>query len=320
MAKKVLSSIPLFDQRCQRAIRLLEDNGYEIIRYQGNTVMTAEEIKAVGRDICGAIIGCEAWDEELFEACPNLRVLGRFGVGVDHIDLKAAKRHGVKVCNAKGMNCDSVGEATIMFVLALLRGLVELTNTTKDGSWVRYTGSTLRGKTYGLVGFGAVAQYVAKLLQSFDVGKIIAYDVYQNKEAAKRLNVEFVDFEMLLRESDVISLHAPGIPETLNMFGEKEFKMMKNSAILVNVARGPIVNQEAFYQALKNKEIAAGAVDVFDIEPAEPDNPLLTLDNLICMPHQAADTYETFDAVGYFDAQVIIDEMEGRVPKNWLNP
>ena len=320
MAKKVLSSIPLFDQRCQRAIRLLEDNGYEIIRYQGNTVMTAEEIKAVGRDICGAIIGCEAWDEELFEACPNLRVLGRFGVGVDHIDLKAAKRHGVKVCNAKGMNCDSVGEATIMFVLALLRGLVELTNTTKDGSWVRYTGSTLRGKTYGLVGFGAVAQYVAKLLQSFDVGKIIAYDVYQNKEAAKRLNVEFVDFEMLLREADVISRHAPGIPETLNMFGEKEFKMMKNSAILVNVARGPIVNQEAFYQALKNKEIAAGAVDVFDIEPAEPDNPLLTLDNLICMPHQAADTYETFDAVGYFDAQVIIDEMEGRVPKNWLNP
>ena len=319
MKKKVLSTIPLFDQRCKRSLKLLEENGYEVIMYQGDTVMTSDEIKAVGKDICGAIVGCEAWDDDLFEACPNLKVLARFGVGVDCIDLEAAKRHGVKVCNARGMNCDSVGEATIMFVLGSLRNLVGLTNSTKAGEWERYTGSTLKGKTYGLVGFGAIAQYVAKLLQSFDVGKIVAYDVFHNEEAAKKLGVEFVDFETLLRESDILSLHIPCTPEPTDLIGEKELKMMKQSAILVNVARGPIVNQDALYQALKDKTIAAAAVDVFTVEPTTKDTPLLSLDNLICMPHQAADTHETFDAVAYFDAQVIIDVMNGVEPKNWLN-
>lgn len=319
MKKKVLSTIPLFSQRCKRSLQLLEENGYEVIMYQGDTVMTSEEIKAVGEDICGAIVGCEAWDDDLFDACPNLKVLARFGVGVDCIDMEAAKRHGVKVCNARGMNCDSVGETTIMFVLASLRNLVGLTNSTREGGWERYTGSTLRGKTYGLVGFGAIARYVAKLLQSFDVGRILAYDVFRNEEEAKKLNVEFVDFETLLRESDILSLHIPCTPETTDMIGEKELKMMKESAILVNVARGPIVNQDALYQALKDKTIAAAAVDVFTVEPTTKENPLLSLDNLICMPHQAADTRETFDAVAYFDAQVIIDVMNGIEPKNWLN-
>lgn len=319
MSRKILSSIPLFEQRCKRSLQLLEENGYEVIMYQGDTVMTSEEIKAVGQDICGAIVGCEEWDEELFAACPNLKVLARFGVGVDCIDLEAAKRHGVKVCNARGMNCDSVGEATIMFVLASLRNVVGLTNSTRAGGWERYTGSTLRGKTYGLIGFGAIAQYVAKLLQSFGVKKILAYDVFQNEAAAKELNVEFTDFETLLRESDIISIHIPGTDETRDLIGEKELSLMKETAVLVNVARGPIVNQDALYHALKEKKIAAAAADVFTVEPTTRENPLLSLDNLICMPHQAADTHETFDAVAYFDAQVILDVMNGIEPKNWLN-
>lgn len=319
MSKKVLSTIPLFSQRCRKSRQLLEKNGYEVIEYQGDTVMTAEEIKAVGSDICGAIVGCEVWNEELFEACPNLKALARFGVGVDCIDLAAAKKHGVKVCNAKGMNCDSVGESTIMFALASLRNLVGLTNTTRQGEWVRYTGSTLRGKTYGLIGFGAIAQYVAKLLQSFGVKHILAYDVYQNKEAAEKLNVEFVELEELLKQSDLISLHIPATEDTVGLIGEKELKMMKSSAILINVARGPIVDQNALYHALHEHWIAAAALDVFTVEPVEKDNPLLTLDNLICMPHQAADTHETFETVALFDAQVILDVMEGKEPQNWLN-
>lgn len=319
MSKKVLSSIPLFDQRCRRSLELLEQNGYEVIRYQGDMVMTKEEIKEVGAEICGAIVGCEVWDDDLFDACPNLKVLARFGVGVDCIDLEAAKRHGVKVCNAKGMNCDSVGETTIMFALASLRNLVGLTNTTREGGWVRYTGSTLRGKTYGLIGFGAIAQYVARLLQSFGTGRIIAYDVFHNEEAARKLNVEFVGLETLLKEADVISLHIPCLPETTDLIGEKELQMMKETAVLINVARGPIVNEAALYRALKEKQIAAAAVDVFTEEPTTKDNPLLSLDNLICMPHQAADTHETFDAVACFDAEVILDVMNGKEPQNWLN-
>ena len=320
MSKKVLSCIPLFDVRCARAVRLLEDNGYEIIRYQGDKVMTYDEIKEVGQDICGVIAGCEVWDEAAFQACPNLKAIGRFGVGVDCIDMEAAKRHGVKVCNARGMNCDSVGEATVMFVLACLRNLVELNNTTKEGGWVRYTGRTLKGKTYGLVGFGAIAKYVAKLLQSFDVGEILAYDVYHDEAAAKELNVRFVDFETLLKDSDIISIHIPCIPETVDLFSDREFDLMKESALLVNAARGPIVNQDALCRALAQGKIAGAATDVFTEEPTDADNPLFRFSNFICMPHQCADTVETFDAVAVFDAQVILDVMEGREPKNWLNP
>lgn len=319
MSKKVLSTIPLFTQRCGKAKNLLENNGYQVIEYQGDTVMTAEEIRKVGRDICGAIAGCETWNDELFDACPNLKVLARFGVGVENIDLEAAKRHGVKVCNAKGMNCDSVGEATVMFALAALRNLVELTNTTRKGEWVRYTGSTLRDKTYGLIGFGAIAQYVAKLLQSFGVEKILACDVCPNQEAAKELHVEFAEMNTLLKMSDVVSLHIPATNETMGIIGEKELRMMKRSAVLINVARGPIVDQDALYRALHERWIAAAALDVFTIEPVEKGNPLLTLDNLICMPHQAGDTHESFEEVACFDVQAIMDVMEGKEPRNWLN-
>ena len=319
MSKKVLSCIPFFEKRCKKSMELLRKNGFEVIQYQGDKVMTAEEIKAVSSDICGAIVGCETWNEDIFKASPNLKVLARFGIGVECIDLEAAKNHGVKVCNARGMNCDSVGEATIMFALASLRNLVGLTNSTREGMWERYTGNTLKGKTYGLLGFGAIAQYVAKLLQSFDVGRIIAYDVIKNEEVAKKYNVEFVDFETLVKEADILSLHIPNLPETVNMIDEEELRAMKESAVLINVARGPIVNQEALYKALKEHWIAGAAVDVFTEEPVPKENPLLSLKNLICMPHQAADTYETFESISCFDAELIIDVMNGKTPKKWLN-
>lgn len=319
MKKKVLSTVPKFSKRCRRAQLLLESEGYQVIEYIGQEVMTAEEIKAVGGDICGAIVGCDEWNEEIFAACPNLKAIGRFGIGVDNIDLEAAKRHGVKVANARGMNCDSVGEATIMLVLAVIRNLINLDQTTRKGDWMRYTGRTLRGKTYGLIGFGAIAQYVAKILSGFDVEKIYAYDLYPNYEAAEKLGVTMTDFDTVIKESDIISLHIPCTPETIKLIDEKEFKSMKDSAVLINVARGPVVDQNALYTALKEKWIAGAGIDVFEVEPTDADNPLFTLDNIVIMPHQAGDTYETFDKVGYFAAQVIVDVMNGKEPVNWLN-
>lgn len=320
MKKKVLSTITLYSERCKRSRELLEENGFEVIEYHGDTVMTFEEIKAVGSDIFGAILGCDVWNEETFQACPNLKVLARFGVGVDCIDLEAAKRHGVMVCSAKGMNCDSVGEVTLLFALAMLRDLVDLNHSTKAGDWATHTGSIVHGKTYGLVGFGVIAQYVAKLLEPFAPAKIYAYDVMPNYEMAEKLGVEMTDFDTLLKESDIISVHIPGLEENVNLFNEEVFRKMKKTAVFINVARGCVVDEAALYKALNEKWIAKAATDVFAEEPTPKDNPLLTLDNLICLPHKAGDTHETFDAVGYFCAQVIIDVMNGKVPMNWLNP
>ena len=179
MKKKVLSTVTLYSQRCKSAKELLEKEGFEVIEYQGDTVMTADEIKAVGKDICGAIIGCDEWNEEIFQACPNLKAIGRFGVGYNNIDLEAAKRHGVKVSIATGINADSVAENTILLVLASLRDLVNLDNAVRRGEWVRdSTGRIIRNKVYGLVGFGAIARYVAKLVKAFGPARIIAYDKY----------------------------------------------------------------------------------------------------------------------------------------------
>ena len=319
MKKKALSTIPQYAERCKRSKALLEEKGFKVIEYQGDLVMTAEEIKKVSHDICGAIIGCDEWNEEIFQACPNLKVIARFGVGYNNIDLEAAKRHGVKVSIAKGINCDSVAEATIMLVLASLRNLINLDQTTRQGEWMRDTGNTLHGKTYGLIGFGAIARYVAKLANAFGPIRIIAFDKFPDYNEAQKLGVEIVDFDTVVKESDIISLHVPCTPETMNMFGEKEFKAMKDTAIFVNVARGPIVNEEALYKALKNRWIAKAAVDVFTVEPTPKDNPLFGLDNIIMMPHQCGDTWETFDAVGLFDAQAIIDVMDGKDPQNWIN-
>ena len=128
-----------------------------------------------------------------------------------------------------------------------------------------------------------------------------------------------MDFDTVVKESDVISLHVPATPETIKMFGEKEFKAMKDTAVFVNVARGPVVDEAALYKALKEKWIARAAIDVFEEEPTPADNPLFQLDNIIMMPHQCGDTWETFDAVGLFDAQVIVDVMNGKDPQNWIN-
>ena len=319
MKKKILATVPLFSMRCAQAKKMLEDADLEVIEYKGDLVMTTEEIRAVGSDIVGAIIGCDEWNDEVFDACPQLKVIARFGIGYENIDLDAATRHGVKVCNVRGVNCDSVGEATIMFVLACLRNLVTLTDTTKEGQWMRYTGHTLKGKTYGLVGFGAVARYVAKLLTSFDVAKIYAYDLYPNMAEAERLGVTMTDLDTIVRECDVISLHVPCTPETTGLFNEEMFRKMKKDTVFVNVARGPIVDTQALCKALNEGWIAAAALDVFAVEPVEKDSPILTAKNLICMPHQAADTYETFDAVGQFDAKIVLDVLQGIRPQNELN-
>ncbi len=322
MKPKVLNTIPksLFETYCLRAKALLEEHGFEILTYQGELVMTAEEIKAVGGDICAAIVGCDEWTEDVFQACPNLKVLARFGIGVDVIDLAAAKRHGVKVCNARGMNSDSVAEMTILQVLAVYRNLINLDKTTREGGWTRYAGHTIRGKTYGLLGFGAIAQNVAKLRSGFDVKEILAYDMFPNHDAAARLGVTITDFDTLVSRSDILSLHVPGTKQTTGLFNESVLRKMKKDAILINVARGPVVSQSALVRALKEGWIAGAGLDVYESEPTDRENPLFALNNIVITPHQAGDTKETFDAVSRFDAQVIIDVMSGREPANWLNP
>lgn len=316
--KKVLVTATNYSKLCAGAKAYLESEGFEVVENTFGRPMTFDELKERVGDICGLVAGVDTWNEEVFQLAPNLKVIGRFGIGVDNIDLIAAKRHGIKVMNARAINSDSVAECTVGLILSVLRNINNLDKSTREGKWERYVGNTIRGKKIGLVGFGAIAQYTAKLLSAFDT-EIYAYDVYPNPEAANKLGVTMTDLDTIIKQSDIITLHVPGTPETTKLFSDREFEMMKDNAIIVNVARGQVIDQKALYTALKEKKIAGAGLDVFEVEPTSKDNPLFELDNVVVLPHSAAETYETYEAVGMATAQAIIDVMNGRDPINWLN-
>ena len=234
---------------------------------------------------------------EMMDKAVNVRMIQKNGIGVDNIDLKAAAELGIPVCNTPGGNAGSVSEMTMGLALALSRKLQILDRATTSGEWLmwdmRPSSFEISGKTHGIIGFGNIGKAVAKLSQAFGT-HVIYFDARRlsaDQEAA--LGVQYLPLDQLLAASDIVSLHVPLLPETRGMFGEKQLSLMKPTSILVNVARGNIVDEAALYEALKNKRISGAAVDVWSKEPVAKDNPLLTLDNIIATPHISAGTRDT---------------------------
>lgn len=245
-----------------------------------------------------AISGQVGVSGDVLRAARKLKLLHKWGVGVDNIDVAAAKELGIKIARTTGSNAVPVAEFTLGLTLAALRfigyGHAEL----KKGHWC--TGHlpgetyTLSGKTVGIVGFGAIGKNVARLLKGF--GCTILYAERQPLDAAEEaaLGVRHASMAELLAQSDVVSLHCPLTPETTNLIDAAAFRAMKKTAVLVNVARGGVVNEADLVVALRAKEIAGAAMDVFSVEPLPADSELLTLDNLVVTPHLAAMAADNF--------------------------
>lgn len=231
-------------------------------------------------------------DEEVINSGTRLKMIARVGVGVDNVDVDAATRRGIVVINSPDASSISVAEHSFGLMLALARKIVQSNISLKEGKWDRkkFMGTELHGKTLGIIGLGRIGSQVAIRAKAFGM-KVIAYDPYISEAAIKEMDVKLVDLETLLKTSDVISIHVPLTNSTRDMIDEKELKMMKNTALLINCARGGIVNEKALYKALKEGWIAGAALDVFSTEPPR-DNPLLTLENLISTPHLGASTEE----------------------------
>ena len=298
---------------------MLLDAGYEIIENPYGRPMTLEERLPYLADISAVVAGADDWGEEIFARAPHLKVIARFGVGVDQVDLAAAKAHGIKVANARGANADSVAEFALAGMLSVLRNVVGLDRSTRAGGWDRFVGHTLRGKRVGLVGFGAIAQYLARLLSGFQV-EVVCYDLVESPAAAE-LHVTYVSLDELLRTSDVISLHVPGTEQTRHLIDAAALEKMKPNAVLVNTARGSVVDESALYRALTQHRICGAALDVHATEPSSAEDPLYQLDNVVVFPHTAAETYETYHAIGILTAQIVLDVLERNVPPaNWLDP
>lgn len=313
--KKVLVTATNYSRLCAEAKRLLEENGCEVIENKLGRPHTFEELAPLVTEIDGVVAGVDTWDEAVFRLAPKLKAIARFGVGVDNIDLAKAREYGVQVTNVPGGNANAVAELTVGLLLALIRNIPALHQSARRGYWDRHVGGELSGKTVALLGFGNIAQMVAKKLNGFDVA-IVACDKYPNVAKAAELGVELVSAEEALTRGDIVSMHLPSLPETRHMMNDARFESMKRGAYFINTARGALVDEGALYRALKSGTIAGAAIDVYETEPVSADNPLFQLDNIITTPHTAAETEETYRRVGLVTAQALLDVFAGKQPDN----
>lgn len=321
--QKILVSASHYDILCRDAWEMLEKNGCQVVfdPQKEFPAYTTEEIEnhPARNDIVAAIIGMDDFrDEKKYQALPNLKAVAKFGVGVDNIDGELAKKYGVKALNAPGQNSNAVAELTIAFMLDLLRHVVPLHKDMEKGLWPRFMGNELKGKTVGLLGFGAIARLVAEKLMHFGV-EVIAFDLYPNEEKAKELHVRMTTREEVIMVSDIVSIHIPATPDTYHLFDDKTFDSMKKGAYLVNPARGALMDLDALARAMQRGQIAGAALDAFEVEPLPIDAPILQCENIVLTPHTGAETEESYYNVSMTTAQDIIRVLKEEPPVFWVN-
>ena len=299
-------------------VKRMEALGFEVVLDPRGRALKEDELLEYAPDLYADVCSTDAWSARVLEAAPNLRVISRMGVGHETIDVKAAAKQGVAVTITKGANAFDVAEFTLAMILALSRKLREADVGIRNGEWKRSFGHSLRNKTLGIIGLGGIGRYLTELVAGFDM-KILATDIYHDEEFAKKHNVQYCSLEELLRESDIVTVHLHVTDETRGLIGEAELKSMKPTAMFINCSRGAIVDEKALYQALVDKTIAGAALDVFEKEPIDPDNPLLALDNVILSAHTAGISQEGRGKLVEMAFQQVIDIYEGRVPEGVLN-
>jgi D-3-phosphoglycerate dehydrogenase len=257
---------------------------------------------------------------DILEKATNLKIIGRAGVGVDNIDVAKATERGILVVNSPEGNTMAAAELTVAMLLALARNIPQADATMRQGEWKRskFMGSEIYGKTLGVVGLGKIGREVAKRLQAFDM-KVIGYDPYLKPEQAEALGIRLVDLPTLYKESDYITVHVPKTKETAGMIAAEQIAMMKPTVRLINVARGGIIDEVSLAEAAKSGKIAGAAIDVFSVEPATADNPLLNIPNIITTPHLGASTEEAQVNVAIDIAEQIADVLGGKPARAAVN-
>jgi D-3-phosphoglycerate dehydrogenase len=237
------------------------------------------------------IRGRTRFTAEVLQACSRLRLISIWGTGTDNVDLKAAAERGITVTNTPGANAIAVAEHTIALMLAVVKRLVQADQAMRQGGWPRNLVPQLRGKRLGIVGTGLIGREVAGMARGLGM-EVVAWSYHPSRDLATKLGLRYVGVEELLRTSDVVSLHLRATPEAARFLGKERLALMKSSAVLVNTARGALVDEAALLEALRENRIAGAALDVFDAEPLPPAHPFTTLPNVVVTPHSAGMTPE----------------------------
>jgi len=305
---KVLITPRSFGKSSSKPLDLLKEKGYEVVMNPYGRILTREEMMKHIVDVDGIIVGVDPLDREVLACGKRLKAISKYGVGTDNIDMEFAKEKNIPVMRTVGANSDAVADFTFALMLAVARRIVEIDAGCRKLNWNKITSIEVYGKTLGLIGLGSIGKKVARRAAGFDM-KVLAFDTFKDEVYAKENGITYVTLEELLKESDFISLHLPLTEETRNLISYEQFKMMKPMAVLVNTARGGIIDENALLWALKEKRIWGAGIDVFEEEPPK-NSELLKMDNIVIGSHCAASTYEAIEKMGMMAAENLIECFE----------
>lgn len=299
-------------------MEVVENSDYKIFSYQEKEEKKVMEITEYAEAV---ICQFAPITKRVIDNMKNCKVIVRYAIGVDNIDVVAATKKGIYVCNVPDYGIDEVSNHAILLLLASIKKIGMITASVKAGQWdysiAKPVGRT-QGKTLGLVGFGKIPQLIAQKMLGFNMD-IIAYDPYIKPDIAKDLNVNLVSFDELLKQSDYISINCPLNSQTHHLINDKAISKMKDGVIIINTARGGVICETDLIKGLEQGEIAAVGTDVLEKEPVEMNNPLLKMDNVIITPHFAWYSVEAIQSLQKMVAEEVVRVLDGNKPKNPVN-
>ncbi|HBE44287.1 MAG TPA: phosphoglycerate dehydrogenase [Deltaproteobacteria bacterium] len=310
--------ILIADQLSDKAVNILTTQGFTV---DIKTGLSPDTLKEIIGTYDGLIVrSATKVTKDIINKADNLKVIGRAGIGVDNVDVVAATEKGIIVMNTPQGNALAAAEHTLALMFAAARKIAIADRTMKEGKWEKkaFVGIEIYEKALGVIGIGNIGLIVAEKALALGM-QVIAYDPYIPRDFAERKGITLVDFDTLLKESDFITIHVPLVKDTRNLINKDALDKMKKGVIIINAARGPIVNEKDLYEALESGQVACAALDVFEQEPPPKDNPLILSDKTVCTPHLGASTREAQDKVAIDIANQMVDFFVNGVIKNSVN-
>lgn len=309
--QKILATPRSFGKASRAPVELLENAGYTVVANPVGRILTEEEMKLHLADAVGVIIGVDPLSAPVLEAATRLKAISKYGVGTDNIDLAKAKELDIPVCITRGANANAVADYAFTLMAACARRVVEIDKRCRARDWGKITSLDIYGKTLGILGLGAIGKGLAKRARGFGMA-VLAYDVFWDASYAAAHEITYAEPEKIYQQCDFISLHLPLNDNTRDMIADPQFDVMKPTAVLVNTARGGIVNEDALVRALQQNKIYAAGVDAFEQEP--PTNEALYgMPGLIFGSHCAASTEGAVDAMGMMASQNLLAALQKTV-------
>ncbi len=317
MAQKILITPRTFGKTDTGPIEVLRSQGYELTFNPYGRLLTEDEMINLLSDVDGIIVGLDPMTDKVLNSAPKLKIISKYGVGIDNIAINCATEHKIMVTNTPGANSLAVAELTMGLILDVARQISFSDRRLRQNKWGRYYGFELKDKTLGLIGTGQIAREVAVRARGFGM-KILGFDLFPDTEWARTVDATYLPLDELLAAADIVSLHLPLTKDTYHFISGRELAIMKQTAILINTARGGIVDDEALFQALQANQIAGAGLDVYEKEPPV-DSMFLSLDNVVLTSHIGAHTREALSRMSKMAVDNLVAGLSGRRPPFLVN-